>query len=121
MMNLMNRELLKLAPLKLALLWIAPLWIALIALPGCSKPAQIVADEEAMTAVDGLWTAVTSRRPELLDNSAARLRELREGSHLSAEAFESLERVIGKARSEDWEGAVKDLKWFIQGQRKVAK
>ena len=100
---------------------LVPLWIALVALSGCSKPAQIVADEEAMTAVDGLWTAVTSRRPELLDNSAARLRELRDGSHLSAEAFESLDGVVGKARSEDWDGAINDLKWFIQGQRKAAK
>jgi len=103
------------------LLALLPLCLALLALSGCSKPPQIVADEEAMTAVDGLWTAVTSRKPELLDNSAARLRELRDGSHLSAEAFESLEAVLGKARSEDWDGAVKDLKWFIQGQRKAAK
>ena len=115
MTKMMKRSFLAHAPL-----WIAPL-IALVALPGCSKPAQIVADEEAMTAVDGLWTAVTSRRPELLDNSAARLRELRDGSHLSAEAFESLDGVVGKARSEDWDGAIKDLKWFIQGQRKAAK
>ncbi|MBX9789190.1 MAG: hypothetical protein K2Y37_09775 [Pirellulales bacterium] len=102
-------------------LTLLPLWIALLAFAGCSKPPQIVADEEAMTAVDALWTAVTSRRLELIDQSEARLRQLRDESHLNAEAFENLEGIVGKARAEDWDGAVKDLKWFIQGQRKAAK
>jgi len=84
---------------------------------GCSPP-QVLDDEECFSTVDALWTAVTARSPELLEQTAADLARLRDAGSLSEEGHAALEKIIDAARSGEWEPAAKRLKTFIQGQRR---
>src|SRR4029079_7788701 len=94
-----------------------PVALACLMLGGCSPP-QVLDDEECFSTVDALWTAVTARSPELLDQTAADLQHLRDDGRLSAEGHAALAKIIGQARAGEWEPAAKRLKTFIQGQRR---
>ena len=72
--------------------------------------------DEAFSTTDALYTAITSRRTELLDESEARLKKLREDGKLSTDAFESLADIIKQARSGDWQDAAEELDSFIRHQ-----
>jgi hypothetical protein len=85
---------------------------------GCSPP-QVLDDEECFSTVDALWTAVTARSPELLEQTTGDLARLREAGSLSEEGHTALKTIIDEARSGDWEPAAKRLKTFIQGQRRA--
>lgn len=91
--------------------------VALSLSAGCSTP-QVLADEDCFTAVDALWTAVTARSPELVEKVAAELQRLRGAEKLSPEGYQALESVVKKARSVQWEPAARELKAFIQAQRR---
>lgn len=86
---------------------------------GCSSPPQL-GGEEALTAADALWTAVTSRRTELLDQALAQCATLKEQGTLSDAAHAELVAVGETAREGDWEAAAKRLKKLIQAQRSPA-
>ena len=94
--------------------------LIIVALQGCGKPPQIGPDEEAFRAVDALFTAVTARRPDLVDQCAARLGQLREDEKLPAAAHDELRRVIDRAKAGRWESAAERLYEFMQGQRRPA-
>jgi hypothetical protein len=86
---------------------------------GCGKPAQIGPDPEAYKAVDALFTAVGSRRVDLLDQCDRNLQQLKEQGKVPAAAYRSLAAVIATARKERWQRAADDLRWFMRGQEAV--
>ena len=93
-------------------------WSALFLLgAGCGGPPQLGAVKENHGAVDALFTALTSRRPALLDQSAGRLQRLRATGTLPEAAAARLDAIVAKARRGEWEPAARDLADFMSGQR----
>lgn len=84
--------------------------------PGCGSPAQIGTHEDCYAALDALWTAVTAKRVDLLDQCAAKLQRLHTEGKLPEAAWKDLEEIIDQAREEDWEPATADLKALIRAQ-----
>ena len=92
------------------------LWMVL-ALAGCGGPAQIGSDEDAVKAVDALYTAVSTRRINLLDDCAAKIEQLHSTGKLPDVAFNQLKPLIAEARSGKWETSLRKLYDFMRGQR----
>lgn len=78
---------------------------------------QMGGDEEVMSAVDALFTAVTARDEKLLSQCEQRLDQLRSNSKLPQAAAGSLTGIIKQARSGGWEPAARRLYSFIEAQR----
>lgn len=85
---------------------------------GCSSPPQVVNDEECFAAVEALWTAITTKRSDLLEQTADELHRLQLDGKLSEEGHEALNEIIQTARHQEWMPAAKSLKTFMLGQRK---
>ena len=96
------------------------LFVALLFSCGCGRPPQVVHDEECFSAVEALWTAVTTKRTDLLEQSATELDRLHSAGKLSEEGHDALDEIIQSARDEEWMPAAKSLKVFMLGQRKSA-
>jgi hypothetical protein len=94
------------------------LFLSALSLGGCSRPPQIVDSEECLAATDALWTAVTSKRNELLVQADRQIQQLHQQATLGDQAFNELQSIVSQARAGQWDDAVKDLKWFIKGQRR---
>ena len=91
---------------------------AILSAQGCGRPPQVVDDEECFSAVEALWTAVTTKRKDLLEQTAADIDRLHTTEKLSKEGHEALQEIIQSARNEEWMPAAKTLKSFMLGQRK---
>lgn len=87
----------------------------MLVFPGCNGPPAMES-EEAHSTADALYTAITSRRTDLLDESETRLKELNNNGKISAEALESLTDIIEQARSGSWQDAAEELDSFIRHQ-----
>lgn len=99
-----------------AVRWLLAAACLTIFVAGCSPPPQL-GNEESLGAADALWTAVTSKRLELVESSAKRIEALHAQGTMSDEVFQSLTAVIETARAEKWPEARKALKHFVSGQR----
>ena len=93
--------------------------VLLLAATGCGTAPQFTGDEECFSAVDALWTAVTSQQKPWLEQSARELERLRDSGKLSDEAWKALESPIAQARDGQWEPAARELYDLIKAQRKV--
>lgn len=82
---------------------------------GCSGPAA-VESPEAIRTVDALYTAVTSRREDLVDEAETRLKTLMADGKLSAEAMGQIGDIILMARNNQWQPAAERLDTFIRQQ-----
>jgi hypothetical protein len=87
-------------------------------LPGCGNPPQLGSDQQLWSTTDALWTAVSSRRSELVSKAAVKLEELNAVGALNDEAHKSLNEVIALTKAGDWAEARKDLRAFIEGQQR---
>lgn len=90
-----------------------------LTLIGCGRPAQLGSSDEVLGAVDALYTAISSRRGELLDKSANRIEELHTSKELPDAAYRQLKSYIDEARQGQWEPAIRKLHEFIRGQRRA--
>ena len=84
---------------------------------GCGGPSQIGSDEEALKAVDALYTAVSTRRIDLVEACAVRINVLHSTGKLPDAAFNQLKPLISEARSGNWETSLRKLYDFMRGQR----
>jgi len=90
----------------------------LLLLAGCGRPPQVVDNNECFQAVDALWTAVTSKRTDLLEQTAAELDRLLAAGSLTEAGHHALTAIIRDARSKEWTKSATNLKQFMQGQRR---
>jgi hypothetical protein len=95
----------------------AGLVLSLLAVAGCSRTPQLAGDRDALSAADALWTAITAKDSDLLENSAAAIGKLHAEAHLTDEAYGALENVMQTARAGNWSDARAALKTFVRGQR----
>lgn len=89
--------------------------MCLALLPGCGGP-PVVESEQALSTVDALYTAVTSKRTDLVDQTEKRLKDLRTHNQLSDAAMKSLDAIITQARACQWQQAAERLDHFIRNQ-----
>jgi hypothetical protein len=81
-----------------------------------SQP-QMGSDPEVFKTVDALFTALTSRDPNRLDDCERRLNSYREAGQLAPAAAKILDRVVEQAREGEWEPAARRLYDFMLAQR----
>ena len=93
-------------------------WLLMLSLAGCGRTPQVVDNDECFHAVDALWTAVTSKRTDLLEQSTTELERLRAAGSLSEAGHRALTAIIRAARSKEWTKSATNLKHFMQGQRR---
>lgn len=84
---------------------------------GCGQTPQLGGNRESLAAADALWTSVTAKRLDLLDQSESRIAELHAAAKVPDDAFEVLAGVIATARAGQWSDARLALKAFVRGQR----
>ena len=89
-------------------------------LAGCGSAPQLGGDEDSLRAAEALWTAVTSQRQPLVEQSAAEIERLHKAGTLSEDAYQALTEVVLAARASEWKDAVTDLKAILKGQRRKA-
>lgn len=87
----------------------------LVSIAGCGGPAALESSE-AFASADALYTALTARRTDLLQNVTTRLRALNEEGKLSEDALQELTEIIDIARAERWQEAAEILDAFIRNQ-----
>ena len=97
------------------------LLLLMVLLIGCGRPAQIGESEEVLAAVDALYTAVASKRIELLEKSASRIEELHKQGELPEPAYRQLKSFVEDSRAGQWDSSVRKLHEFIRGQRRQGK
>jgi hypothetical protein len=85
---------------------------------GCGSVVQIGTDEETFSEVDALYTAVTTKRPDLLKECKSRLAALKDEGKLPEAALTELQPVIAQAEQGDWRPAAERLYVFMRHQRK---
>ena len=85
---------------------------------GCSRPNQVAHDPDCLKAVDALWTAVTSKRTDLLQQTDQELRRLEQSGQLSQSGHAELDVIIEMADAGRWTDAAQQLKWFMNGQQR---
>src|SRR5207244_4060159 len=90
----------------------AMLWFGLRSQP------QLPASDEVLKAVDGLFTAVTSRDTARLSTCQRRLEAIHQAGRIPDAAWKRLKGVIAMSERGEWESAARRLYDFIQGQRR---
>lgn len=91
---------------------------AVVPFTGCGRTAQIGRDSDSLAAIDALYTAVTSHRAPLLEQSLARIEALHSEGKLPPDVHEALEPIMAKAKKGEWDQAARDLHRFIRAQRR---
>ena len=82
---------------------------------GCNS-APPLGSEEASSTADALYTAVTSRRPELVDAVEKSLNKLQAEQQISSAAMTALQAIIEQARAGEWQAAAEELDQLIRNQ-----
>jgi uncharacterized protein with gpF-like domain len=89
-------------------------------LSGCGHP-QIGESDEAFKEVEALYTAVTSKRKDLLEDSRKRFTKLATDGEISSQAMKSLTPIMDEAAKESWLPAATKLYDFMRAQRRESK
>lgn len=89
--------------------------IAMFVTSGCNRPAALHTSE-GHKAAGALYTAVTSKKVDLLDRCDERLKSLYSDEKLSDQAYQELNAISINARDGHWQPAAEKLDWFIRQQ-----
>lgn len=81
------------------------------------KP-QIGSSDEAFKTVDALFTAMTTKDQQRLDDCQQRLEQFREAGELNPGAAAHLDKLIQRAQSGDWDKSARELYDFMLAQRR---
>ena len=90
-------------------------WLLLFIAIGCNSSPPLGSEEVSRTA-DALYTAVTSRRPELVDAVEENLKKLNADQQISPAAMTALQAIIDQARAGQWQAAAEELDQLIRNQ-----
>lgn len=83
-------------------------------------PPSMGTDEEVFKTVDALFTALTSRNTDWMDDCEQRLRVFQDEARLPPKSARYLDAVIAQARTGEREQAARRLYDFIYRQRAPA-
>jgi len=85
---------------------------------GCGRVQQI--DPSNRRLMQGLQTAVSSKKVEWLDGTVKLIEEKYAAGDLSDEEYDAFQVIVERARSGDWDGAQKDAFALSEGQKPTA-
>lgn len=80
-------------------------------------PPALGSDEDVSKTVDALFTALTSRNIDWMDDCEQRLHIYRDEARLPPKSTKYLDAVIAQARAGEWDQAARRLYDFILRQR----
>ena len=89
--------------------------LVLVMAIGCNSATPLGSEEVSSTA-DALYTAITSRRPELVDAVEKSLNKLQGEQQISPAARTALQAIIDQARAGEWQAAAEELDQLIRNQ-----
>jgi len=89
--------------------------LTLVMAIGCNSAPPLGSEEVSSTA-DALYTAVTSRRLELVDAAEESLNKLHAEQQVSPAAMAVLQAIIDQARAGEWQAAAEELDQLIRNQ-----
>lgn len=89
--------------------------LILIAAVGCNSAPPLGSEEVSSTA-DALYTAVTSRRLELVNAVEEKLNKLHAEQQVSPATMTALQAIIAQARAGEWQAAAEELDQLIRNQ-----
>lgn len=92
-----------------------------VAAGGCRPVPQVVNDEAVFGEMDALYTAVTSKRGNLLNDCRQRLTKLHDDHRLSDAGFAEVSTIMKMCDDDDWADAAQRLYNFMRAQRKSEK
>lgn len=98
-----------------AILWACTI---LLVIAGCRPVPQVVNDEAVFGELDALYTAVTTKRQNLLKDCRERLTKLHDERRLSDGGFTEVSTIMEMCDDEDWADAAQRLYNFMRAQRK---
>ena len=78
---------------------------------GCGK--TVIESEDSRKAIDALYTAVTSRRMELVDACEQRLKTLAASGEIPPSTMAQLGEIIARTRQQQWQPAAEHLNRLI--------
>jgi hypothetical protein len=84
----------------------------LISIAGCGR--TVIESEESRKAIDALYTAVTSKRLDLVDSCEDRFRELETAGAIPSATAKQLADIIARARQQQWQPAAERLDKLIR-------
>ena len=100
------------------LAWILVSCSPMIAI-GCSRVPQVLQDEAAFGELDALYTAVTTKRTDLLKDCQQRITRLHDEKRMSDAGYEEIQAITSLAEEGEWSPAAERLYTFMRAQRKV--
>lgn len=83
-----------------------------VSIAGCGH--TVIENEDSRMAIDALYTAVTSRRAELVDSCEHRLKELEAVGEIPPATAKQLAGIIATARRNQWQPAAERLDTLIR-------
>ncbi|MES2793448.1 MAG: hypothetical protein V4719_27800 [Planctomycetota bacterium] len=92
--------------------------LGIMLVSGCQPVPQVLNDEAAFGELDALYTAVTSKRRDLLDACRKRISKLHEEKRMSDAGFDEIEEIVALTEQDKWTPAAEQLYNFMRGQRK---
>lgn len=92
--------------------------LLIVSLVGCRRVPQVLTDEAVFGELDALYTAVTTRRRDLLNDCQKRLMKLHDEHKVSEAGYDEIEAIIKTAEADNWTKAAERLYTFMRGQRK---
>lgn len=101
-----------------ALLGLAALTGVALVVAYFNRTPQMGPDDDVFRTVDALYTAVRMKDPARVADCEKRLGEYRQAGKLPKGAADSLNRVIAKTRSGQWQPAAESLYEFMRAQRR---
>lgn len=85
---------------------------------GCGGTPQVLEDEAVFKELDALFTALNSKKVELVTECRSRLGTLHAEQRLSDAGFAAIERIAERGAGGEWQPAAEELYAFIRAQRK---
>lgn len=85
---------------------------------GCSRTPQVLEDEAVFKELDAMFTALNSRKIELVEDCRKRFSTLNAEQRLSDAGYQAIDRIAARGVAGEWQPAAEELYRFIRAQRK---
>lgn len=85
---------------------------------GCSGTPQVLEDEAVFKELDAMFTALNSRKIELVEDCRKRFSALNQERRLSDAGYQAIDRIAARGVAGEWQPAAEELYRFIRAQRK---
>ncbi len=103
---------------RVSVVWLC-LGLSVFMFAGCSRVPQVLTDEAVFGELDALYTAVTTKRRDLLTDCQQRIKKLHDEKRLSDAGHKEIQAIVALTEQDKWRPAAERLYDFMRGQRKA--